>query len=362
MKDLELYPHIEWERDVNKTLIPIVNFRFSNEGINEFNEIYSYCYKNFLYVEPTNSGAFPNGLYKFNQRYMVVKSNTAYELVIACLKGCYRFILGNEVADDNTITGSQALRSLLKGAKKYNVIDLFERFEVDKEEGLKIKSEIKAPIITACGGCIGKEFDNCHHLDFNSSYMSRLAEAYEQLRPLANHLYEQRHEHNGYFKHVMTNSIGCMQSKYCIDMHSEKMQKKKPYALAYFAKIAINGTVDKIEEYVQKLHKEGRKPILINTDGIWYQGEEYHDPFEGDGIGKWKNDHVNCKLYVKSSGAYQYEEDGVIYSVVRGRTHLDSIKPDRRDWNWREIDEYPDTCFYEFNKELGVQVVWQNVK
>lgn len=358
MKELEYYTHIEWEQSVNKTLIPIVAMKFTSENINEWNEIYLYCKEHFLQLEPTTSGAFPNGMYKYNERFIVTVSNTAFELVIACLKGCYRFILGNETAEDNTISGAQALRSLIKKSKEFGVFDLFEKFEVDKAEGLAIKSEIFPPVITACGGSVGKEFDNCHHLDFNSSYMSCLVDKFEQLRPLADYLYSKRHDYDGYFKHVMTNSIGCMQSKYCIDIHSQKLQKKKPYSLSYFSKIAINGTVAKIEEYIGKLRAAGRKPLLINTDGIWYQGEAYHDIFEGDGIGKWKNDHTNCKLYIKSDGAYQYIEDGVIKSVVRGRTKLDGIKPDRREWDWREIDKYPGTCTYQFNKEMGVQLVW----
>jgi hypothetical protein len=359
-KLLNTYPHSEWTYKPNKCLIPKVFLEMYM--IDKFNDIYKWCHENLVEVLPTDSGGIPyNNQVRNVERFCVCTDNkTGFELVILTIKGCFRFILRNgKLKEDNTISGYKALKTIYETADKFGVLDTFKNNAVNKEDGLKIKKQIESPIIkTVKEEYKCKEFDNCHHIDFNSSYASRIVEKYKELKPMYEYLYENRKEDNGYFKHCLTNSIGKMQSKTCVDVDTK--YKTSPYQLSEFAKIAVNGTNDKIYEYLMLLQLSGRKPLLVNTDGIWYQGEIYHDKYEGLGLCQWKNDHKNCKLYIKSDGAYQFIEKGIVNSVVRGYTQLDSIKP-REFWEWREIDKYEAVCFYEFEFGKGVIKKWVDV-
>lgn len=345
---LKDYKHIDFSWNPNKTLFPITKIEFIN--MEEWNIIYRACKEELPEVEPTPSGSLPyNNLCKYNSRFMVISSIKSFELTICSSEcGCYRFILGNKTPDNNTIKGSKALKVILEKAEEYNVLDTF------KNNRGNYKENIQSPIIdVANDDYIGKEFNNVHHLDLNSSYASRIVEKFPELKTLYTDLYNQRKENNDYYKHVLTNSIGCMQSTACYDL-DYSLFKRKPYDLSYFSMIAINGTNDKIQELTLKLLLTGRKPLLFNTDGIWYEGPIYHDNDEGDKLGQWKNDHINCKLYIKSPGAYQYIEDNQVKTVLRGSCQLDKIKP-RDDWGWREIDSQECKIIkYKLDKEKGV--------
>lgn len=358
LEELDLkYESVPWSEKPNKLKWP--KNLLTIDELDEFNRIYKFCDANYMRVDPTRSGGMPyHNFVKFHERYFIKVSPNAFEICLMTLDGCYRFLMyGGKIPEENCITGSDALKVILKTAEEYGVRQIFEDNSVDPIEGKKIKAEIKSPYI-----CLveheyrGQEFDNVHHIDFNSSYASRIVEAYPELKPMYDYLYEHRKEKDGYYKHVLTNSIGCMQSKYCIDINSDF--RRAPYSLAAFSKIAINGNNDKIDDMMTKLIAAGRKPLLINTDGIWYQGEIYHDENEHTNLCGWKNDHKNCRLYIKSSGAYQYIEDGAVHSVVRGFSRLDALKPDRSKWLWREIDEYPGVFMYKFDEDEGVIKEW----
>ena len=355
----KIFKFSDWSYTPNKLLIP-KNF-LAMDQVDFFNEIYAFCLKNYHEVEPTPAGAIPNNnQLKHVQRFFVLPSPVGFELVILALEGCFRIILRQgKLKADNTISGTKAIKEIFKTAEDFNVLDVFKAFKSSKEEGLKIKKEIESPII-ACfkREFLGKEFDNVHHIDFNSSYASRIVEAHPELIDMYKHLYDKRKENDGYFKHCLTNSIGMMQSKHCIDIDTG--YTNSPYQLSHFAKIAINGTNDKIYEYLMLLDISGRQPLLINTDGIWYSGEPFHDSKEGSDLTQWKHDHRDCRLYIKSPGAYQYIEGGKINSVVRGYTALDSLKP-RSDWGWREIDKDFRVFFYKFIKGKGVVKVWEEL-
>ena len=104
------------------------------------------------------------------------------------------------------------------------------------------------------------------------------------LKPLYENMYNQRHEKDEYYKHVLTNHIGCWQSEYCPDVSNAG--KLAPYQFANLSKIAVNETRHLIEKYIVELRKAGRKVLLTNTDGIWYQGELFHDENEGSSLGQ----------------------------------------------------------------------------
>ena len=76
---------------------------------------------------------------------------------------------------------------------------------------------------------------------------------------------------------------------------------------------------------------------MWNTDGIWYQGDVYHDEGEGKQLGQWKNDYIDCMWRAASKGKYEFaDSEGNYHPVVRGRTRLDKVK-ERDDWEWGDI-------------------------
>ena len=349
---LQKYKHTEFSASINKNKIPVNHFTF--EQLEEFNNIYQYCRKNFLKVNSTKSQGISTKITeRFHERYFVVKGNQRFELVIICLEGCYRFLLQNKKKEDNTISGQQACRSIYKTADEFGID--FSKYACSAEKGIEIKKQIESPHIKVLmPTMLGLKVNNVYHMDFKSSYASRICEKYPELRDMYETIYSRRKENDGYYKHVLTNSIGAWQSQYCVDYKSRRTVS--PYQFSMLAKVAINGTRAKIEEKIIKLKKKGCIPLLTNTDGIWYYSDKgpYHDSEEGNKIGQWENDHVNCQFLMTSSGAYQYVEDGVCHSVVRGLCNLDANEPDRTKWKFGDIKMMNNLLTYKFNEEIGV--------
>lgn len=344
---------------VNKKKLPINTIHFDN--LQEFNEIYLYCKAHFRETKPTPSGGIsiaPNE--RLHERYFVIKGNQRYELCVVCAEGCYRFLLQHKKKDNGTIRGTTAVRQIYKKAYEYE-IDLM-KYACDSKEGREIKKEILAPHIQCLVPAVmGKVLHNIYHLDLKSSYASRIVEACPELYTLYNFMYQQRkYGKNEFYKHVLTNSIGCFQSPYCPDFMLPR--HTKPFMFAKLSKIAVNGTVELIEKYIAKLRAAGFVPVLTNTDGIWYyspSGEPYHDEKEGIELGCWENDHKNCDFLMTSVGSYQYVEEGVCHSVVRGKCNLDSVEPDREKWKFGFILTMKEVCMYNFDKDKGVIELWQ---
>ena len=354
MKDLKLYKHSKRVEKPNRYAMPVNEFTL--DQVEEFNEIYFYIKDHYTRVEPTPSKSISyERSIRYKSRYIVITNNSKFEICLVCDKGCYRFLIGEKIDKEvNCVSGKKAVRQLLRTAKKLSV-DL-TKYAVSTEEGKRIKEQIDSPLIEEY--CLKrilthKEYiGGVHHLDLNSSYASRISEAIPELRPLFEYIYERREKNNNYFKHVLTNSIGCFQSPFCLNPTNYK--KIAPYALASLAKIAINNTRKMIELYCDKLTKSGREVILTNTDGIRYKGELYHDVNEGVGLCQRKHDHVNVDLLVKSKGAYQFRENGIVKTILRGRTNLDSyIARDNRE-RGRILDETIYVKRYKFDLEKGV--------
>ena len=348
MIKLTNYKHSKLSLRPNKKKLAINLFTF--DRLEEFNQIYQYCRKHFTLVKATKSqGISYQTSERFMERYLVNKGNERFELCIVCASGCYRFVIRNKIKIVNTISGTCACREIYKQGRKHNI-----DFNVyGCENGKEIKEEIVRPHIEVLESFfLGKVLPSVHHIDLNSSYASRIVEAYPELKDMYEELYAKRKMKDEYFKHVLTNSIGCFQSEYCIDPSSQF--KTKPYYLSKLAKAAVNGTRAKIEELIEKLKKAKKVPLLSNTDGIWYYGNMYHDENEGEGLGQWKHDHSHCKFLMMGPGAYQYLENAVCKSVVRGISNLDVIEPDRDKWAFGCIKNLKDVVTYHFDEEKGI--------
>lgn len=342
------FAHSKYKLIVNKKMLPINEISYSNYEL--WNEVYQYAKSNFTKVEPEPSLAFPNGRYRGVFRYMVAHINQSHELVFCCSSGCYRFIIQPSKKQGNTVSGRKSVLELYKIMDKYNI----DMSKYACTNGIKIKQEISMPHIKLLSQAFSnKHLRHCYHLDFHSSYASRIVEAIPELREVYEELYYQRKENNDLFKHVLTNSIGCFQSPYCPDYKDRR--KSNPYMFAELSKIAVNGTRRKVEEYIEKLNNAGMIPLLTNTDGIWYYSNKgpFHDEDEGEGLCKWCNDHLDCDLLIASVGAYQYLENGVCHTVVRGTTTLDQIKS-RTDWEFGDIYKINGKQYFYFDEEKGI--------
>lgn len=342
------FEHIKYKIEVNKKQIPIVEIPYSNYTL--WNELYQYAKSHFVKVEPLPSNALPNGPYKGYFRYMVTHVNQSHELVMICNEGCYRFIVQPSKQVTNTVSGRQSVLELFKVMDKYNIN--FGKYAC--ENGKKVKEEIVKPHIQLMSNnFIRRRLKHCYHLDLNSSYASRVAEAYPELKPILDELYAKRKEDNNHFKHVLTNSIGCFQSQYCPSWNDRR--RVTPYAFSNLSKIAVNGTRNKIEFYLKKLVDNGMIPILTNIDGIWYYSNKgaYHDETEGTKLCQYKNDHCDCELLIASVGSYQYLEDGKCHTCMRGSSALDQVKH-REDWEFGDILKANGKLNYTFNEEKGI--------
>lgn len=348
--DLTVYKHIEYMIKPNKNKIPVNNFTF--EQLDEFNEIYNYAKDNFRKVSYTKSRGICNKVNeRLHERYFMNVGNQRFELVIVCLEGCYRFILHNAKQKGNDVSGQHACRVIYKCADEFGID--FSNYA--SNEGLEEKKHIESPHIQVMlKSSLNKPLVHVYHMDFKSSYASRICEAYPELKSMYEFIYKKRKEDNDLYKHVLTNSIGCWQSPYCVDY--ETRHKTNPFQFAKLSRIAINGTRAKIEDKLYSLKKRGFVPLLTNTDGIWYYSNHgpYHDREEGSELGKWENDHVDCEFLMTSEGRYQYVEDGVCHTVVRGLCNLDAIEPDRTKWKFGDILKIKETFTYKFDEKKGV--------
>lgn len=112
---------------------------------------------------------------------------------------------------------------------------------------------------------------------------------------------------------------------------------------------------------IVKLKKADMVPLLTNTDGIWYYSDHgaYHDEDEGDQLSNWQNDHVDCIFLMVSAGMYQYIEEGICHSVVRGICNLDAVEPDRDKWQFGDILKIQELYTYKFDEERGVYKTYE---
>lgn len=238
---------------------------------------------------------------------------------------CMRLCIGKDKED--TMGGDVALRTIKAELSKDN--HDIEDYASEYEEACEIKESMPSPRkeLSEYGRVMkGIYLSNVHHIDLNSAYPSGIIEKYPELTDTYTRLYEHRKD-NPLYKSVLNYSIGMM--------HSEWIH----YRYAKLAYAALSYTRAELERITKEMEKHPDKYLIIcyNTDGIWYQGELYHDEKEGTGLGCWKHDHINCEASFKSAVSYEYSEDGNEWHTVQsGWTSLDAIKK-REDWNKGDI-------------------------
>ena len=327
MERLLKYDHCPPTKYINYVKIPVTIIDTTDAGVEEFNDIIGIVEGLGLSkIERTPSGGINNSGYNcYKARYDLRELNSMIELTLITKDGCWRFQFRNSLGrmGEVGISGKQAFWKFNDVCRKHGV-DL-ESYRIrDFNVALEHKKGIEPYMRHVVSNVfVGKDLPNVHHIDINSSFMSNLAKEFTEFLPVAQELYNGRKQ-NPVYKGVMTNAIGYFQSEYI------------KYAWAHLSKASVNGNNEQVRDLVKRLKDAGRVPLLINTDGVWYSGDIYTDENEGVELGKWKTDHKNCTLLIKSPNAYQYKEDGIVHTVMSGRTKLDKAKP-REQWNWGDI-------------------------
>lgn len=331
----------------NYRLIPVNLIEINEKGMDEFNEIYYWMLNEKSHVRKivrTNSGGISIDRRNFRgEAWDLRKTTSCIEMTIILKEGMWRFQFRNKLAESDKIalSGSNGFKMFKELCQK-NGIDLKD-YEIDNGE--EVKKEIEKPLICLDKAQTGVIYKNVNHIDFHNSYPAGLVNIHEEFRPVVEKLYEER-KVKPENKLILNVTIGYMQSLKCCGAK-----------WAHLSRDAIKDNNDRIKELAMRLRANGRQILAFNTDGIWYRGEIYHGEGEGDKLGQWENDHVNCVIRFKSAGSYEYLEDGKCHPVVRGYTKLDEIKP-RDEWEWGDIFKIEAAPkIFEWDDEEGIKII-----
>ena len=322
--------------NLNYLLIPVSVFDITEEGAREFNKIYYWLKsKKLNKLVRTKSGGIKLGG-KLRLPAWDIKTNRYCVEITAILEGrAWRIQFRTKPPEG--MSGRKAFTEFKKLLLK-DGIDL-EDYAI--ENGEEVKAEIEKPLIGAVRDWMYDVlYEGVNHIDFHSSYPAGLANTHPEFRKTLEKIYKKRNEEN-MCKNILNFSIGFMQS---LGGCSARW--------AHLSRDAIKDNNDRVRELARRLDKSGRLVISFNTDGIWYRGPVFHGKGEGDNMGDWHNDRINCQFRMKSDGAYEFIEDGIYYPVVRGISN--DVKG---DWQWGDI--YTDKAqaqLFTFTEEKGIRL------
>ena len=335
IKELKQLKHIESSAKINYLLIPVSVIDMTREGAKRFNKIYHYLKSQNLYqLERTSSGAIKSGSHRRRPAWDIRTTRTCVEMTVLFEGYAWRIQFRSKLPD-NKMSGRKAF-TLFKRILLKRGIDL-EKYAI--QNGLEVKKTIEKPLIGAKRDLFyDYTFEKVNHIDFHSSYAGGLANTHPEFKEVLEELYSKREEKEEY-KNILNFSIGFMQS---IGGCGARW--------AHLSRDAIRDNNERIKKLAEILEKKGRIVLTFNTDGIWYKGTVYHGEGEGDGLGQWHNDHVDCKFRAKSSGSYEFIEKGIYNPVVRGIPN-----EDKDSWDWGDIyDKKAEPLKFEFSEEGGI--------
>lgn len=336
IKELMALKHTEDHSKINKLLIPVSVFNIDKQGAKAFNKIYLWLASRKLYpIEKTPSGGIKNGSKVKRPAWDVRVNRYCVELTVLLEGFAWRIQFRTKVPKG--LSGRKAF-SIFKKMLLNDGVNL-DDYAIDNGEEVK-KTIPKYLVKEYHKFYIDKIYTNAHHIDFHSSFAGGLANTHEEFRKTLNWLYVNR-EKSEINKNILNFSIGFMQS---MDGCKAKW--------AHLSKDAITDNNERVSDLAFRLENSGRTVLLLNTDGLWYNGPIYHGEGEGSGLGQWENDHINCQFRMASAGAYEFIENGEYHPVIRG------IPNDTKtDWEWGDI--YKDKALpniFSFTKERGVEL------
>ena len=321
---------------LNYLLIPVSTFDITQEGAKAFNKIYLWLKKQKLHkLERTSSGSIKNGPHVKRPAWDIKVNHYCVELTVVMEGKAWRIQFRTKLPKG--MSGRKAFtvfkRLLLKDG-----VDL-EKMAIDN--GPEVKKEIEHYLVKPYHKFfLNKTYENAHHIDFHSSFAGGLANTHPEFRKTLEWLYEHR-EKSDINKNILNFSIGYMQS----------LQGCKA-KWAHLSKDAISDNNKRVLDVVKRLEESGRTVLLLNTDGVWYNGPLYHGEGEGSGLGQWQNDHKNCQFRMAGAGAYEFIEKGKYYPVIRGIPNDTKTK-----WQWGDIyKEKAIPSIFSFTEEEGVKL------
>ena len=321
---------------LNYLLIPVTTFNIDKEGAKNFNKIFFWLKKQKLHeLERTPSGSIKTGPHVKRPAWDIKSNRYCVELTVVMNGLAWRIQFRTKLPKG--MSGKKAF-TLFKKLLLKDGVDL-DKYEI--EDGEKVKETIEHYLVKPYHKFfIDKTYKNAHHIDFHSSFAGGLANTHPEFRKTLEWLYENR-EKDEINKNILNFSIGYMQS-----VAGCKAR------WAHLSKDAIEDNNKRLLELIDKLEKSGRTVLLLNTDGVWYNGPIFHGEGEGSGLGQWQNDHTNCQFRMASAGAYEFIENGIYHPVIRG------IPNDTKtDWQWGDIyKEKAIPSIFTFTEEEGVKL------
>ena len=336
IKELASLRHTASSSRLNYLLIPVTTFDISTSGAKAFNKIYFWLKKQNLYkLERTPSGSIKNGPHVKRPAWDVKVNHYCVELTVVMEGKAWRIQFRTKLPKG--MSGKKAF-SVFKRLLLKDGVDLDS---MAIENGSEVKKEIEHYLVKVYHKFfIDKVYTKAHHIDFHSSFAGGLANTHPEFRKTLEKIYENR-EKDEMNKHILNFSIGYMQSPQGCKAR-----------WAHLSKDAIADNNKRVLNLVEKLEKSGRTVLLLNTDGVWYNGPLYHGEGEGSGLGQWENDHINCQFRMASAGAYEFIEKGQYFPVIRGIPN--DIKT---EWKWGDIyKEKAIPSIFSFTEEGGVKL------
>lgn len=336
IKELANLKHTASSSRLNYLLIPVTTFDITPEGAKGFNKIYKWLAKQNLHkLERTRSGSIKNGPHVKRPAWDIKVNHYCVELTVVMEGSAWRIQFRTKLPKG--MSGKKAFTVF----KKLLLKDGVNLDEMAIENGEEVKAEIEHYLVKAHHRFfIDKTYTKAHHIDFHSSFAGGLANTHPEFRKTLEFIYENR-EKDEINKNILNFSIGYMQS----------IQGCKA-RWAHLSRDAIADNNKRVLDIVKRLEENGRTVLLLNTDGVWYNGPLYHGEGEGSGLGQWQNDHTYCQFRMASAGAYEFIENGVYHPVIRG------IPNDTKtDWEWGDI--YKDKAIpsiFTFTEEEGVKL------
>lgn len=335
LKYLEQYPATPFStiNKPNAMLMKTRNCGLTIESTTEFNAIIEACKKYFRYeLEFTASNSIKMASkYTMREGWGVrYTSKGIPELIIISFNGMWRFQYRG-AGKKPTLYGRQAWNQFTTDCEKEG-IDLEEIAVPAGDEAEKAKKDVPKPWIQCLSKAyIDHELENVHHIDIHSAHCYYIAEEFPQLKPVIYKYYKLRQQYKAEgdtkaedkMKQMLVNLSGFSESEF-VKFRFSKM-----------AAAAKRGTNARVQAIIDELKAAGRDPLLVNTDGVWYAGDEYHFTDEGDDIGQLHTKHA-IKFRIKSNGVYEYIDEEGYHPRERGRTALDTVKK-RKDWQWGDI-------------------------
>lgn len=361
---LKQYISVDQGKALNQYRTKPNQYLFDNAGVSVYNALYKALKDSDLNypLKRTDSGAImqtsmaPNNAYAWDD----YRTNTVARLTIVIAGVVWVIKLGATKDDKETVYPDRAF-AFLKEEFKKDGIDLDED-KLSDEESMKVKDNIinreKLYIIDSYTKP-GEIVENVHHIDFNNSFPAGLANTHPKYAKTLNRLYDERKIcdmiGNKFRADFIKKALDIAIGRFHELKFNENGSVKKYPRYAQLALDAIEDNNNRLYLLASELEHANRRVIGFNTDGIWYQGEIYHNAQEGSNLGQWKHDYINCKYRARSKGCYEIEGWDVkhkcnIYKpVVRGRTSLDATKP-RETWQWGDIFKAQE-LIYQWDKK-----------